>query len=74
MPANSTSFTPLKGPDIYDSWLEKALKKFKRNGSKVKDAKKETINAKAVNKPNKTVGVKLERAKIENPAAMVVAV
>jgi hypothetical protein len=74
MPANSTSFTPLKGPDTYDSWLEKALKKVKRNGSKVKDAKKEIINAKAVNKPNKTVGVKLERAKIENPAAMVVAV
>ena len=32
------------------------------------------MSAKAVNKPNKTVGVKLERAKIENPAAMVVAV
>tara|TARA_B100001175_G_scaffold276168_1_gene251488 strand:+ start:268 stop:492 length:225 start_codon:yes stop_codon:yes gene_type:complete len=74
MPANSTSFIPFKGPAIYDSWLEKALKKVKRNGSKVKDAKKEIINAKAVNKPNKTVGVKLERAKIENPAAMVVAV
>ena len=74
MPANSTSFIPLKGPDIYDSWLEKALKKLKRNGNKVKDAKKETMSAKAVNKPNKIVGVKLERAKIENPADIVVAV
>ena len=45
--------------------LEKALKRFKRNGNKVKDAKKEIISAKAVNKPNNTVGVKLERAKIE---------
>ena len=54
--------------------LKNALKKLMRNGNKVKDAKKEIISAKAVNKPNKTVGVKLERAKIENPAAMVVAV
>ena len=35
--------------------------------------KKETINAKAVNNPKRTVGVKFERAKIENPAAIVVA-
>ena len=48
--------------------------RFKRNGNKVKDAKKESISAKAVNNPNKTVGVKLERANIENPAAIVVAV
>jgi hypothetical protein len=74
MPANSTIFIPLKGPDIYNSRLEKASKKYKRNGNKVKDAKKETSSAKAVNRPNKTVGVKLERAKIENPAAIVVAV
>ena len=36
--------------------------------------KKKLINAKAVNKPKRTVGVKLDKAKIENPAAMVVAV
>jgi hypothetical protein len=56
------------------SWVEKALENFKRNGNKVNDAKKEIINAKAVNKPKRTVGVKLDKAKIENPAAMVVAV
>tara|TARA_B100001057_G_scaffold435078_1_gene465166 strand:- start:138 stop:338 length:201 start_codon:yes stop_codon:yes gene_type:complete len=65
---------PLKGPAIYNSWYEKALKNFNRNGNKVKEAKKETINAKAVNNPKRTVGVKFERAKIENPAAIVVAV
>ena len=50
------------------------LKDFNRNGNKVKEVKKETNNAKAVNKPKRTVGVKLDRAKIENPAAIVVAV
>tara|TARA_B100000959_G_C14500747_1_gene427095 strand:+ start:253 stop:516 length:264 start_codon:yes stop_codon:yes gene_type:complete len=74
MPANSTSFIPLRGPAIYDSCSEKALKNFKRNGSKVNEAKKETNKAKAVNNPNNTVGIKLDRAKIENPDAIVIAV
>jgi len=50
------------------------LNKFKRNGSNVNDAKKDTSKANAVKTPNKTVGVKLENAKIEKPAAIVVAV
>jgi hypothetical protein len=50
------------------------LNKFKRNGSNVNEAKKDTIKANAVKTPNKTVGVKLEKAKIEKPAAIVVAV
>ena len=74
MPANSTRVIPFKGPAIYNSCVEKALKNFSRNGNKVNDAKKETIKAKAVNRPNRTVGVKFDRAKIENPAAMVIAV
>jgi hypothetical protein len=52
----------------------KALKKFNRNGSKVNEAKKETNKAKAVKRPNNTVGVKFDNAKTEKPAAIVVAV
>jgi|TARA_B110000263_G_scaffold49493_1_gene41338 hypothetical protein len=50
------------------------LNRFKRNGNNVNDAKKETSKANAVKTPNKTVGVKFENAKIEKPAAIVVAV
>jgi|TARA_B110000008_G_scaffold104904_1_gene107830 hypothetical protein len=52
----------------------KGLNRFRRNGSNVNDAKKDTSKANAVKTPNKTVGVKFENAKIEKPAAIVDAV
>jgi hypothetical protein len=51
-----------------------ALDALSKYGNNVKDVKNDTSKAKAVKTPNKTVGVKLDSAKTENPAAMVVAV
>jgi len=43
-------------------------------GSKVKDEMKEIMRAMLVKIPNRTVGKKLEKAKIEKPIAIVAAV
>ena len=43
-------------------------------GSKVRDEMKEIMRAMLVKIPNRTVGKKLERAKIEKPIAIVAAV
>jgi len=51
-----------------------ALNAFNRYGNNVNDVKKDTSKANAVKTPNKIVGVKFDKAKIENPAAIVVAV
>ena len=45
-----------------------------RLGSKVKDDANEIIKAILVNKPNRTVGKKLERLNIEKPTDIVAAV
>ena len=45
-----------------------------RLGSKVKDDTNEIIKAMLVNKPNKTVGKKFEKLKIEKPIDTVAAV
>ena len=71
IPENSIIVIPVNGPDI--TYL-KTLEDFNRYGSNTKVANNDVISAMAVNRPNKTVGVKFEKVKIKNPMEIVKAV
>jgi hypothetical protein len=72
IPANSIIFIPFNGPIYKYYW--KSFDLTNRLGSKVKDDANEIIKAILVNKPNRTVGKKLERLNIEKPTDIVAAV
>ena len=71
IPENSIIVIPVNGPDI--TYLN-TLEDFNRYGSNTKVANNDVISAMAVNRPNKTVGVKFEKVKIKNPMEIVKAV
>jgi hypothetical protein len=72
IPANSIIFIPFNGPIYKYYW--KSFDLTNKLGSKVNDDTNEIIKAMLVNKPNKTVGKKFEKLKIEKPIDTVAAV